>query len=395
VIEPAEIKTRVKGIKEQITQWRREIHQNPELGFQEMKTSALVTKVLQELGLEVKRVAQTGVVGLLKGAQPGKTIALRADMDALPIQEESGLSFASCCPGVMHACGHDAHTAMLLGAANVLAGLRDKLTGQVKFIFQPCEEGPPGGAEPMVAEGVMENPRVDTVVGLHVVPHLPSGFVGIKAGPVMAAADGFELTVLGKGGHGATPHLTVDPIVIAAELVLALQAIPSRRVDPLEPIVITVGQINGGQASNIIPEKVYLRGTIRTLSETLRIRAPKLIEQTVRGVVEAHGASYEMNYQPGYPVVINHDKAVNLVREAARRVLGKDMVLDISRPTMGGEDFAYYAQKAPGCFFFLGVARPGEPVYPWHHPKFNLDEEALPAGVAVMCQTAVDFLKSE
>ncbi|MDA8234298.1 MAG: amidohydrolase [Clostridia bacterium] len=391
-MQPAEIRDKVEGIKARVIEWRREIHRNPELGFEEEKTAALVAGVLEGLGLEVTRVAGTGVVGLLRGAKPGKTIALRADMDALPIEEESGVDFASGCPGVMHACGHDAHTAILLGTATVLTGLREQLSGQVKFIFQPSEERPPGGAEPMIAEGVMESPTVDTVVGLHVVPHLPAGFVGVKPGSVMAAADNFDLAILGKGGHGATPHLTVDPIVIAAEVVLALQAIPSRRVDPLEPIVITVGEIKGGQAPNIIPEKVYLRGTIRTLNQILRSKAPKLIEQTVKGITEAHGAAYELEYQPGYPVVINHEETVQLVREAASQVLGEDRVVVIPRPTMGGEDFAFFAQKAPGCFFFLGVARQGEVIYPWHHPKFNLDEEALPAGVAVFCQTVVDFL---
>lgn len=384
--------SKARQIKDEVISWRREIHRWPELGCQEVKTCALVMEALKALGVECRVAAGTGVIGLIKGGMPGKTIALRADMDALPIQEESGLPFASQRPGIMHACGHDAHAAMLLGAAKILAGMASKLKGNVKLLFQPSEEHHPGGAKPLIAEGALENPRVDLVVGLHVDPLMPGGHLGLKTGTVMAAADTFELRILGKGGHGAAPHLTVDPVVLAAQVVLALQTIASRRVDPLEPVVVTVGSIHGGEVNNIIPEEVSLKGTVRTLSPLLRQRVQGMLVELVSGIVRGAGGDFDLQYRPGYPPVVNDTQAASLVKAAAAKVLGPEGVVEVHRASMGGEDFAYYAQEVPGCFAFLGVGTPdGEPV-PWHNPRFKLDEDALIYGTAVLVQAALDFL---
>lgn len=387
--------SKARAITDEIISWRREIHRWPELGGQEVKTCTLITEALKDLGVEYRVAAGTGVIGLIKGGMPGKTVALRADMDALPIQEESCLPFASQRPGIMHACGHDAHVAMLLGAAKILTGLAPKLAGNVKLLFQPSEEHFPGGAKPLINEGALENPKVDLVVGLHVDPILPGGILGLKTDTVMAAVDTFELTISGRGGHGAVPHLTVDPVVLTAQVILALQTIASRRVDPLEPVVVTVGSIHGGEANNVIPDKVFLKGTVRTLRPTLGEHVQVMLEEMVSGIVRGAGGEFDLQYRPGYPPLVNNPEAVLLVKAAAGKVLGLEGVLEVKRPSMGGEDFAYYALEVPACFAFLGVgAADLEPV-PWHNSRFRLDEESLAYGTAILVQSALDFLEVE
>ncbi|MHB1419915.1 MAG: M20 metallopeptidase family protein [Bacillota bacterium] len=384
-------------VKEQeIIAWRRRIHQHPELGFAEQATSGLVASVLTNLGLDVRiGVGGTGVVGLLEGGRTGPTIALRADMDALPVQEETGLEFASLNPGVMHACGHDAHVAMMLGAATILHEQRSTLAGTVKLIFQPCEENPPGGALAMLEDGVLEHPQVDAILGLHVNPHLPAGVIGWKEGPIMAAADMFVVEVHGQGGHGAAPHQTVDAVMVAAEVIQSLQTIVSRRVDPLEPAVISVGTINGGYKNNIIADKVVMTGTVRSLDPELRLRIPEEIKRVIEGIASAHGATCTLEYQWGFPPLINNSKLVALVREAGQEVAGKGKTLLINRPSMGGEDFAFFAQKVPGAYFYLGVGKKDQVMHPWHHSRFDLEETALPVGAAVMAWAARSFLSGK
>jgi len=383
-------------LKPQIIAWRRRIHQHPELGFQEWETGRLVAEVLKEAGLEVQTgIAGTGVVGVLWGNRRAKGIAVRADMDALPITERTDLPFASVRPGVMHACGHDAHVAIALGAACLLAEVRQELPGTVKLIFQPCEETPPGGALAMLRAGVLSNPAVDAVVALHVNPHLPVGAVGLKAGVAMASVDSFTLTVRGKSGHSSSPHLAVDAIVVAAHAVLALQSLPGRLINPLEPVVLSIGTVRGGVKSNVVAEEVVMTGTVRALSPEVRRQVPELMRRLLDGVVLAYGASYELDYQEGYPLLVNDAELLGLVERSCRQVVGGERALRLPLPAMGSEDFAYFAQARPAVHFDLGVGKPQGPNYPWHHPCFDLDEEALPLGAALLAQICWDYLQDE
>ncbi|MGB9885529.1 MAG: M20 metallopeptidase family protein [Moorellales bacterium] len=383
-------------LRPRIIAWRRRIHQHPELGFQEWETARLVAEALREVGLEVQTgIAGTGVVGVLWGRRRGTGIALRADMDALPLTEKTGLPFASQRPGLMHACGHDAHVAMVLGAAYLLAEVRQELAGTVKLIFQPCEETPPGGALAMLRAGALSNPGVNAVVGLHVNPHLPVGTVGLKEGVGMAAVDTFTLTVRGKGGHSSSPHLAVDAIVVAAHAVLALRSLPGHLINPLDPVVVSVGTIHGGTKSNIVAEEVVLTGTVRTLSEEVRRKVPQLMRRLLNGVVKAYDASYELDYQEGYPLLINDAELLALVERSCHKVVGSEHTLRLPMPAMGSEDFAYFAQVRPAVHFDLGVGKPGGPNYPWHHPCFDLDENALPLGAALLAQICWDYLQEE
>lgn len=376
--------------------WRRFIHQHPELGFQEWETARLVADALREANLEVQTgIAGTGVVGVLWGKQKGRGIAVRADMDALPIAEKTNLPFASCRPGIMHACGHDAHVAMALGAARLLAEVREDLPGTVKFIFQPSEETPPGGAVAMLRAGVLDNPPVQAVVALHVNPHLPVGAVGLKEGVAMAAVDTFSITIRGRGGHSSAPHQTVDAILVAATAVQALQAIASRLVNPLEPVVVSIGTIHGGTKSNIVAEEVVLTGTTRTLSPEVRRQVPDLMRQLLDGVVNAFGATYELDYQEAYPLLVNDTQLLSLVERSCQKVVGSRRTLRVPLPAMGSEDFAYFAQVLPAVHFDLGAAKVGSPNYPWHHPCFDLNEEALPIGAAILAQICWDYLHDE
>lgn len=384
-----------------IIEWRRHLHAHPETGAETPETAAYVAGILRNLGLEVRTgVGGHGVVGLLRGtAENGRkdhrTIAVRADMDALNVQEETGLEFASKVPGRMHACGHDGHVAMALGAATILSRMKDDVRGNVKFIFQPAEEGP-GGAKPMIEDGVLRDPRVDAIIGLHMgcIWNVPTGSVGVRPGAMMAAMDRFEVLVKGKGGHGAMPHQTCDALYVGAQIVSALQGIVSRRTNPLSPIVITVGQFHSGSAFNIIPGTAWLEGTTRCLDEALRARLPEMIREVAQGVAATMGAECEVTYHWGYPVLINDRGFTDFFSNVARDVLeaaGGGTVQELPEPTMGGEDMAYYLREVPGAFFFLG-SRP-EVAYPHHNPKFDIDESTLPLGAALLAEAARRWLE--
>lgn len=378
----------LSAIAPQVVGWRRDIHRYPELGFNEHRTSALVEAELGKAGLQTRRVAGTGIIAVLRGAQAGKTIALRADMDALPLTERSGEPFASLTPNAMHACGHDAHTAMLLGAAVVLARERASLAGAITFLFQPAEEGP-GGARPMIAAGALRDPDVDAALMLHVTPQLQAGVIGWRAGPMSASCDDFDIQLIGRGGHGAHPHSALDSIVVAAEVITALQRIRSREIDPLESVVISVGTLSAGYRRNIIADRAQLGGTIRCLNESIRATIPARIERIVSGICSAHGARYELQIEPGYPAVFNDKRLSELVRDIAQNTPQVPGVTELTAPSMGAEDFAYFAQAVPGCMLRLGVgfASVDDPAM-LHSPEFRLNEEALISGVALLCALA-------
>ncbi len=381
-----------KQLKEQVIAWRRDFHQHPELSFEEVRTSRTVAKHLQSLGLEVQTgVGRTGVVGVLRGKESGPTIALRADMDALPMQDQKNVAYQSTVPGKMHACGHDAHTSILMGAAQFLTQVMPPKKGNIKFIFQPAEEGG-GGARVMMDDGVLQNPKVDAIAGLHVFPAVPTGSITAVKGVGCAAADFIEIKIIGKGGHAAHPHTAVDSITVTAQVITALQQIASRQVDPLESVVITIGTINGGSASNIIAPEVNLTGTVRTLNPSLREQMPGKIEKVIKGITEAMGATYEFTYEMGYPSIINDDQMVELVLQTSDQVLGQGK-WTLVKPSMGGEDFSYYTYEVPGVFFRLGVGNPEKnTTYPLHHPLFDVDEDALPIGIALLSATALNYL---
>lgn len=379
---------------EEVIRLRRDLHRHPELGFEEVRTAGIVADYLGALGLEVRTgVARTGVVAVIEGSEPGPTLLLRADMDALPVHEATGVEYASTIKGKMHACGHDGHTAILLGAARVLSGMRDRIKGAVKLVFQPAEEGP-GGAEPMIAEGVLEDPRVDAAVGLHLWSDFPVGRVGVQPGPFMAAADTFDVVVRGRGGHAAAPHQTVDSVLVASHLVVALQSVVSRTVDPLESVVVTVTRMHGGEAYNVIPDEVRLGGTIRSFLPELRTEVRDRVKALVEGVAAGFGASAEFHYSEGYPPVINDAAMAELVTSCCHDLLGVEAHVVDSR-TLGGEDMAYFLNAVPGCYFFLG-ARDEEKGcdFPHHHPRFNVSEEAFPLGVELFVRVVERFFES-
>ena len=376
------IVTPEKSVVDRAVELRRAIHRRPELGFEEHETAALVEKELEALGIEHRRLAGTGVVGIVKGSKPGRVAALRADMDALPITERTGLPFASEVDGKMHACGHDAHTAMLLGAARVLSAMREELQGTVVLIFQPAEEGP-GGAEPMIEQGALDDPKVDAIAMLHVDPRLPAGAIGITPGPVNASTDELYLTIRGKGGHGAYPHTALDAIPVAAATVLALQNVAARETDPLKSVVVTIGTIEGGYRNNVIADEVRMSGTLRAFDPELRDSVERSVRRIVDGVAAAYGATAEVRIVRGYPPVINDvalaEAFAKYVRE--RATFGVEKMA----PTMGGEDFAYFAQRVPGIHVRLGVRdADGGPAFPGHSPEFRIDERAIPVGISTL-----------
>jgi amidohydrolase len=373
--------------RERVIELRRAIHRQPELGFEEHQTQALVEKELDAIGVEHRRLAQTGVVAVVRGALPGHVVALRADMDALPITERSGLPFASEVAGKMHACGHDAHTAMLLGAARELHAMRDRLHGTAVLIFQPAEEGP-GGAQPMIEQGALENPKVEAIAMLHVDIRLPAGSISITPGPVNASADELYITIRGKGGHGAYPHTSIDAIPAASAVVLALQNIAAREIDPLKSVVVTIGTIEGGYRNNVIADEVKLSGTLRAHDPQIRDGLEARVRRIVDHAAAAYGASAEIRIVRGYPPVVND---VDLAERFARYMREQTPVrVERFEPTMGAEDFAYFAQHVPGVQVRLGVrSEAAGAIHPGHSAEFRIDEAALPVGV----QTLVAFVR--
>ena len=373
-----------------VSKLRQDLHRIPETAYTEKKTSRYVADYLREQGLEVKTgIARYGIVGLMKGGHPGKTLMIRADMDALGITEETGLDFASTHGGVMHACGHDGHMSMVLVAATILNQIKGHLKGNIKFLFQPAEEGP-GGARPMIEEGVMKNPVVDYTIGCHVWPGIPEGSIGVKAGALMAAMDRFDLKIIGRGGHGAMPHQCVDALEVGSQVVNALQRMVSRQMDPVSPAVVTVGSFHSGSAFNVIPGKAEMCGTTRTFDRAVWKRLPEQMERIVRGVCESMGASYELDYVHGYPPLINDAEVTHVVRTCAEAAVGKERVLE-PESTMGGEDMAYFLEKSKGCFFFLGVGREG--CAPLHNAGFDFNEKTLSLGIETYCRIAWELLR--
>jgi amidohydrolase len=372
---------------------RRDFHMHPELGFHEVRTAGIVAKELTGLGLEVTTgVGGTGVVALIEGTKPGPVILIRADMDALPIVEETGAAYASQKSGVMHACGHDAHTAVLLTTARLLLTHRKELAGTVKLVFQPAEEGM-GGADSMIEQGVLENPKVDVALGLHVWNEKPLGWIGVANGPAMAGAEIFKIKVRGKGGHGAVPQFAVDPILAAAQIVSSLQSIVSRNVAPLNTAVVSICTIHGGEAFNVIPPAVELTGTIRTFEPQVRTRVLERFDQIVKQVAAGMGCKAEIDMQRLTPATINNAKVAQQVQQTARCLLPQAEIATGDYVTMGSEDFASFLEKVPGCFFFIGSANAEKGLNAaHHHPRFDIDESCLPNATALMASTVMDFL---
>lgn len=376
------IRQAIQSLQEQLVEWRRHLHRFPELGFREHLTAAFVQEKLSAWGIHHQGgIAGTGILATLSGHKPGPVFAIRADMDALPIQEENEVPYCSTHDGIMHACGHDGHTAIALGTAYYLSQHPETFCGTIKIIFQPAEEGP-GGAEPMIAAGVLKNPDVESIIGLHLWNNLPLGTVGVRSGPLMAAVELFDCTIQGRGGHGAMPQQTVDAVVVGAQVVTALQSIVARNVNPLEAAVVTVGKFQAGSAHNVIADTADLSGTVRYFNPALGDLLPKRIEAVIAGVCQSYGATYQLNYYKLYPPVINDDGITNLIRTAAESVVETPAGITPECQTMGGEDMSYFLQEVPGCYFFLGSANPERDLaYPHHHPRFDFDERALGMGV--------------
>lgn len=384
----------IRALHSQLVVWRRQIHQHPELGFQEKQTAAFVVQKLDEWEIEYRSgVAKTGIVAVISGHKPGPVLAIRADMDALPIQELNQVDYASKRPGLMHACGHDGHVAVALGTAHYLSQNRDSFCGTVKIIFQPAEEGP-GGAKPMIEAGALENPDVDAVIGLHLWNNLPLGTVGVKAGPLMAATEFFHCTIHGRGGHGAIPHQTVDSVVVAAQVINAIQTIVSRNVDPIQSAVVTIGELHAGTALNVIADEARMSGTVRYFDASYGNFFEQRLHQVIGGICQANGATYTLDYQSLYPPVVNHPDIADLVRSSALAVVDVPDNIVQNCQTMGGEDMSFFLQAVPGCYFFLGSANQDRGLaYPHHHPRFDFDESALPVGVEIFVRCVEAFCK--
>lgn len=386
--------TQIKDLTEilapRLIEIRRHLHSHPELSGQEYQTAAYVAGVLSSCGIHVQEaVGKIGVVGELAGrGEDPRLLAIRTDMDALPIQERTGLSFASRQPGVMHACGHDVHTTVGLGAAMVLSQLENRLPGNVRFLFQPAEETA-SGAGWMVSDGVMEG--VDAILSVHVFPSIPAGSVGIRYGALTAAADDLEIVIQGESGHGARPHEAIDAVWIAAQVVTNLQQAISRTQNPLRPVVLTIGQIMGGRAPNVIADQVRLLGTVRSLHPETSAGLPAWIEQIVANICQSYGARYELHYRRGVPSVQNDSALTQLMESAAQEAWGSDRVHILLEPSLGAEDFALYLNHAPGSMFRLGVGYPDRPNYPLHHPQFEVDESAIVTGVVTMAYTIYKY----
>ncbi len=385
-----ELKARVTEIEDDLISWRRDFHRHPEVAFHEERTSRVIREYCEGLGLPVKSLAGTGLRADLRGGHPGPTVALRADIDALPLQEQGEKEYLSQNPGAAHCCAHDGHMAVVMGAAKILTERKDSLHGNVVFLFQPAEELPPGGAITMVEEGALEG--VDAIFGLHFWQPMPTGKVGAVKGPMMAAADNFRITVKGRAGHGSMPHQTVDSILTAAQLVVNLQSIISRNLDPLKPGVVSFGTIQGGTVYNIIPEEVKLTGTVRSFDTSVQDLARTRLQEITQKTCEAFGAEGEMEYEPGYPPLVNPPEMVDFAMEVVAKTLGRDRIVDID-PVMGGEDFAYFLQKIPGAFLFFGMGD-GQ-ACPHHHPGFDMDEKALPQAALLLTSLALEYLEKK
>ncbi len=424
-IDLSRVRSEIQALQPQLVEWRRRLHQRPELGFKEQLTAEFIAQKLQEWGIEHQTgIAKTGIVATIRGEgreargerntgqqdfktwgqgeefsiqnpkskiQNPKVLAIRADMDALPIQEENEVSYKSQHDGVMHACGHDGHTAIALGTAYYLSQHRNDFAGTVKIIFQPAEEGP-GGAKPMIEAGVLKNPNVDAIIGLHLWNNLPLGTVGVRTGALMAAVECFRCTILGKGGHGAMPHQTVDSVVVAAQVVNALQTIVARNVDPLESAVVTIGELHAGNALNVIADTARMSGTVRYFNPNFEGYFGQRIEQIISGICHSHGATYDLEYWRLYPPVINNSDMAELVRSQVVEVIETPVGIVPECQTMGGEDMSFFLQEVPGCYFFLGSANPDKNLaYPHHHPRFDFDETALPMGVEIFVRCVEKF----
>jgi len=382
-------------LEPKIIEIRRTIHENPELAYHEVATSKLVARELRTMGVEVRTgVGGTGVVGLIRSGKKGKVVALRADMDGLPVQEEVDVEFSSRKRGVMHACGHDTHVAMLLGAAALLAKHRNQLGGDVKFLFQPAEEdGGKGGAKPMIEDGAMENPKVDYVFGLHIIGDLPAGVFGIRAGPFMAKPDAFRIRVIGRGGHGSAPHDAIDPVYIAAQVTIAIQGVSGRMVNPIRPFVLSVCSVHGGSKNNVIPDEVVLEGTLRTFERETRSKAIADIKRAVFSTCQAYGGRCVIEFQKDtYPVTYNDEKTTERVAKTLRKIRQtKTRLID---PYLAGEDFSRFQRKARGTFYYLGTNNPAKGcVSPNHSPRFKVDEDVLKYGAVSLASVALEFAR--
>ncbi|HEU0163677.1 MAG TPA: amidohydrolase [Thermomicrobiales bacterium] len=399
VTTPNTLKSEIDEILPGVIADRRHLHEHPELGFQEHETAAFVAQRLQTLGVEDIRtgINKTGVTGLIHGTKPGagKVVLLRADMDALPITEENEVEYVSQNPGVMHACGHDAHTSILLGVARILMEKRSLFSGTVKVLFQPSEELFPGGAVGMIAEGVLEDPHVDAVFGLHMAQESPVGTVLISAGPIMAAPDSFKIDIQGKGGHAARPQAAIDPVVIGSEIVVAIQTLVSRETDPMDNAVVSTTYFNSGDAFNVIPDIASLGGTVRTFKPETRDYMEKRLPELVEGVGAALGAKVEATFTRGYPATVNDPEQAERVRQAAIKVVGEEKVLP-KKPAMGGEDFSYFLEQRPGAYFFVGTKNEEKGlIWGHHHPRFDIDEESLGVGIETTVETVFSYLNDE
>jgi amidohydrolase len=386
------ISPEVQALQSDLVALRRDLHRHPELGYRETRTAGIVAERLRKAGYAVRTgIAKTGVTGLLRGGRPGPTLLLRADMDALPVQEENRCDYASAVPGVMHACGHDGHTAIGLAAAQILAARRAKLAGSILFVFQPAEEEL-GGAPAMMKEGLLGDPAPAAALALHLWNSLPVGSVGVRDGATWASSDRLEIAILGRGGHAGYPHTTIDPVVAAAETVLALQTIVSRELPPTLPAALSVTRIAGGATTNVIPTEVVMQGTMRLYDESLRGEVKRRIERVVKGVAEAHGAGWRIRFDDGYPVTVNDSRLVALVREVAAGVVGAARVVE-HEATMGSEDMGFVFQRVPGCYFMLGSMNTAKGLcQPHHHPRFDFDEACLPVGVEILVRAAERIL---
>lgn len=385
-----EINTLAEKYLPRTVEMRRTIHAWPELGFEEVKTSALVRSTLDELGIPYRTVAKTGVIATLKGGKPGKTVLLRADMDALPIQEDVDIPYKSQVSGVMHACGHDGHTAGLLSVARILSDLKDQLCGTVKFMFEPAEESV-GGAKFMIAEGILDDPKVDGAFAIHVEGDLPENWARLKAGPMNASSDSFRVEIHGRGGHGAYPQKAIDPIMIAAKIITAFDTVISRMTNPLDTVVISCCQVHAGSANNIIPDDAVISGTIRTLDNDVHERVVKLMEQVSCGIAETYGATCKLEIIGPYPALINNADMVNQAVSTLKKVIPQENIMLMKEPRMGAETFAFVAQRVPSAYVSIGVMKDNE-VSPAHNPTFHWDDKNLLITTQVFAQLAVDFL---